>query len=796
MKIESSQFDLLWNKVEERFVRDNVQEFSLDGLKEHLSVLGIGITADDIKKLNEKYYNFLQKGEHVDVNLSTQLVYKIFEYAEITGLHDLIGNITLDEIANQVKAATDKKIPEKKSPDSIAFVGRRSETKLLESFLLDPGKKIFGLYGIPMIGKTWLIDHFVKTKVSPSDYKIIYIKLEAQPTNPQKTIFESLFGEDSFHDLSIFSEPTLVIIQNFEQVLNWTGENSHLHDIHEMYHGVKTLLQEIANSELIKVIIESRFQVNFRSFIEQSASTQTLPNIQLEGVDSDEFWPFYQTKEISKYDFEQICEKFNNHTGLLALAYNDVDWYYENNIKKAIHSPQAVTKYLWNFIEEVIISKLEPPEVWILCTLTYLKKPASEQEIISILQHLQEIDSTSNIEAYFFSLKKKLLTQNQDNQYELNPYLKEACYTFLREKRRLQMDKLAALPIIQEQGPLPVYDRVLHLLDQANYGAFYDELKIHRDRNNFEYVHRLLNYAYYNDRFINKVGVLTEMAITYKNEKKYNLAIEKLENALQKDPDNVKVLNELGINLRFEKRFEESEKYLQKACHLRNIPSFNEIAITFKQGGKLTEAKQALKNGLSLEPGNSLILNHLCDLLFSERLYQEALEFIDNALNANPGNSAFSTLKEKALPFISGKKVFISFVQQDQDIKDRLEKHLSSLKRDKKILTWDIEKIDPGQEVAQETDKQLSEATVILFLISADFISASEQFWKNQVTKAIERHKMNLSVVIPIFCQPCDIVGTPFEGIKGLPENQQAISTHSNRESALAQIATSLRKLI
>src|SRR5262245_60752518 len=69
-------------------------------------------------------------------------------------------------------------------------------------------------------------------------------------------------------------------------------------------------------------------------------------------------------------------------------------------------------------------------------------------------------------------------------------------------------------------------------------------------------------------------------------------------------------------------------------------------------------------------------------------------------------------------------KIFYSYSQQYDDLRNELEKHLSVLKRNGVIAEWHNRKIVPGAEWGGEIDKHLETADIILLLVSADFIAS------------------------------------------------------------------------
>src|SRR5439155_1513454 len=121
-------------------------------------------------------------------------------------------------------------------------------------------------------------------------------------------------------------------------------------------------------------------------------------------------------------------------------------------------------------------------------------------------------------------------------------------------------------------------------------------------------------------------------------------------------------------------------------------------------------------------------------------------------------------------------EVYYAYAPQDENLLNRLEKHLSSLRRQGFITEWHPHKILAGTNVAQAVNMHLSRASIILLLVSPDFLH-SDYCHGVEVKRAIERHNAKEARVIPILLRPVDYEGTPFAALRFLPTNDKAITT-------------------
>jgi hypothetical protein len=137
-------------------------------------------------------------------------------------------------------------------------------------------------------------------------------------------------------------------------------------------------------------------------------------------------------------------------------------------------------------------------------------------------------------------------------------------------------------------------------------------------------------------------------------------------------------------------------------------------------------------------------------------------------------------------------KVFFSYSHKDEELRDELEKHLSILKRQGVIAGWHDRKIGVGREWADEIDKHLNTADVILLLISADFM-ASDYCYDIEMKRALERHEAGEARVIPVILRPVDWRGAPFGKLQALPTDAQPVTKWSNRDEAFKNVAQGIR---
>src|SRR5450755_112251 len=154
-------------------------------------------------------------------------------------------------------------------------------------------------------------------------------------------------------------------------------------------------------------------------------------------------------------------------------------------------------------------------------------------------------------------------------------------------------------------------------------------------------------------------------------------------------------------------------------------------------------------------------------------------------------SEAYSQMMSKSEPV----RLFISYAHEDKPLRKQLQKHLSLLQQQGLVSTWQDRRIMAGTNWAQQIDEHLKSASIILLLISADFL-ASNYCYGIEMQCALDRDKAGQVRVIPILVRPCDQKGAPFAHLQVLPTNDKAITTWNNRDEAWANVVRGIREVV
>lgn len=142
-------------------------------------------------------------------------------------------------------------------------------------------------------------------------------------------------------------------------------------------------------------------------------------------------------------------------------------------------------------------------------------------------------------------------------------------------------------------------------------------------------------------------------------------------------------------------------------------------------------------------------------------------------------------------------KIFFCYAHEDEALLKKLKNHLRPLEREGLIQMWHDRDIHPGMEWEKEIDRQLTEAQVILLLISPDFMN-SDYCYGIEMRRAIERHKRNEARVIPIILRPIYWQGAPFGKLQALPADAKPIVSSSwhDQDEALYDVTEGIHRVI
>jgi hypothetical protein len=139
-------------------------------------------------------------------------------------------------------------------------------------------------------------------------------------------------------------------------------------------------------------------------------------------------------------------------------------------------------------------------------------------------------------------------------------------------------------------------------------------------------------------------------------------------------------------------------------------------------------------------------------------------------------------------------QVFVSYSHLDSAYKTDLLKHIDPLRRLKLVEAFHDGLVKPGQVIESEIAKEMEKCDLVLLLVSIDFLN-SYFCVEVELEKAMERHNAGTARVIPVILRSCLWKQMPFSKLKALPEDGKAVSTWSDRDEAMVNVAEGIREV-
>jgi hypothetical protein len=139
--------------------------------------------------------------------------------------------------------------------------------------------------------------------------------------------------------------------------------------------------------------------------------------------------------------------------------------------------------------------------------------------------------------------------------------------------------------------------------------------------------------------------------------------------------------------------------------------------------------------------------------------------------------------------------VFCCYAHQDEDLRQKLDKHLQRLVQDGLIQIWSDKRIVPGESWPTKISESLEHADIILPLVSADFM-ASEYCQKIEMKRALERQALKEAVVIPVILRSVDWQTAAFGNLQALPPGVRAVNEWPNEDQAFLEVAKGIRRAV
>ncbi|WP_245501290.1 toll/interleukin-1 receptor domain-containing protein [Lichenibacterium minor] len=139
--------------------------------------------------------------------------------------------------------------------------------------------------------------------------------------------------------------------------------------------------------------------------------------------------------------------------------------------------------------------------------------------------------------------------------------------------------------------------------------------------------------------------------------------------------------------------------------------------------------------------------------------------------------------------------IFFSYSHKDEELRDRLETALATMKRQGLIEAWHDRRLRAGDDFDKGVRAELESADVILLLVSPDFI-ASDYCHDVEVARALERQERGDARVIPVILRACDWHPTPFGKLLAAPRDGKPTKSWPDLDEAFLDVVQMIRSAL
>ena len=141
-------------------------------------------------------------------------------------------------------------------------------------------------------------------------------------------------------------------------------------------------------------------------------------------------------------------------------------------------------------------------------------------------------------------------------------------------------------------------------------------------------------------------------------------------------------------------------------------------------------------------------------------------------------------------------RLFYSYSHKDLRHKQDMEAILANLRRDDLLREWSDAQITPGQSITAAIQTKLSEADIIVFLLSPDFLNSKACREEWDTAKQSDSHG-RLVFRVPIIVRECpwqDFLAD--DDLKALPPDGKPITAHQDADSAWNEVYEGIKSVI
>lgn len=140
-------------------------------------------------------------------------------------------------------------------------------------------------------------------------------------------------------------------------------------------------------------------------------------------------------------------------------------------------------------------------------------------------------------------------------------------------------------------------------------------------------------------------------------------------------------------------------------------------------------------------------------------------------------------------------EIFFSYAPEDEELRKELAKQLKIMQRLKLITNWYEDDVSAGGDKAKEVTAHLGSASIILLLISPDFVTSDYKY--EEMLLALDRHKAGMVHIIPILMRPTfGWKESEFGHLLAIPRNGKPVVNWRPRDDGFYEVAKEIRLVV
>ena len=141
-------------------------------------------------------------------------------------------------------------------------------------------------------------------------------------------------------------------------------------------------------------------------------------------------------------------------------------------------------------------------------------------------------------------------------------------------------------------------------------------------------------------------------------------------------------------------------------------------------------------------------------------------------------------------------QLFYSYCHKDGSFRDSMETSLATLKRDGLLENWSDRQILPGQSISKKVRTKMSQADILVFLFSPDFIESEECMKEWEFAKTLATGDKQV-IRIPIILRTCawkNILKN--DDILALPTDGQPVTSYTDADAAWLEVYEGIKAVV